>query len=312
MNTPVALIIFNRPKLARRVFERIRKARPPELLVISDGPRIGHHGDRARVEECRALIDQNVDWPCTVRCNYAGRNLGCRDRVRTGLDWVFDQVGQAIILEDDCLPDPSFFGFCEELLARYRDDERVMNIGGTNFIAPYFRPPASYWFSHHAWTWGWATWRRAWRHYDFDMDSWGERQPALRASFGSRWERQYWITTFDHARRNPREVDCWDFQWNYTCRSLGGLSILPRENLVENLGFDGGGTHQFGDAGRRLRLSAQSVGVLNHPQRIEASSYADDLWTRVYAGEPLGIVNNFKARIRVSRDLFSAQFPPDP
>ncbi|HEY8900389.1 MAG TPA: hypothetical protein VIM61_08250 [Chthoniobacterales bacterium] len=305
MKTPVVLIIFNRPTLTRCVFERVRAARPPKLLIVSDGARATHPGEPSLVEECRSIVEKGVDWPCEVLTNYAGSNMGCMDRIRSGIDWAFGLVEEAVILEDDCLADPSFFEFCDDMLERYRDDERVMNIGGTNFIAPYHRPRTSYWFSRHPWTWGWATWRRAWRHNDFEMATWDERQDALRRSFASNWEAQYWLSTFEQARRNLRETNCWDFQWNYTCRSLGGVAVVPTNNLVENLGFCGGGTHEFVDM-ERLVVPTQPLGALEHPSRISVDAYADDLWTRVYAGVPISVLNNLKARIRVGRDLFGA------
>ncbi len=299
METPVVFIVFSRPEVTAQVFARIRSARPARLHVICDGPRPHKPDDAAKVAAVRAIIDRGVDWPCHLVRDYSEHNLGCRDRIATGLNRVFEQVEEAIILEDDCLPDPSFFGFCGELLARYRHDERVLHIGGTNLAAGHIRTSDSYWFTHHAWIWGWATWRRAWRRYDFTMRTWDERRAALHASFASPWERQYWLSTWEPVRRDPVAANTWGFPWMYTVRALGGLSILPTRNLVENLGFGVDSTHTHADVAR-LRTPTAATGALRHPARLTVSRYRDELITRVYAGAPVGFVANLRARLRLA------------
>ena len=162
MNTPIVFIVFNRPELTRRVFASIREARPSKLLVVCDGPRSGRPDDREKVAAVRQVIANGVDWPCDVRREYSESNLGCRERVVSGLNWVFALVEEAIVLEDDCLPDASFFAFAEEMLARYRNDPRVLHIGGNNFTSDKYHLSHSYAFSRYGHIWGWATWRRAW------------------------------------------------------------------------------------------------------------------------------------------------------
>ncbi|MFT3782543.1 MAG: glycosyltransferase family A protein [Nibricoccus sp.] len=301
MQSPVVMIVFNRPDLARRVFERVRAARPPKLIVVCDGPRASKPTDAERVAAVRDIFER-IDWPCDVIREYADSNLGCMDRVHTGINRAFAEVEEAVILEDDCLPDPSFFRFCDEMLQRFRDDPRVMNVGGTNFLAPYVDTSDSYWFSRHPWTWGWATWRRAWDLYDFHYNDWETGQSALRASYASAWERQYWISTLDAARRNPRAANTWDFQWNFTCRINGGLSIVPRNNLVSNLGFGSDPTHTAGDMSR-LAVETQPLEFpLQHPEGIEVDRYRDELLTRVYAGEKITVLNNLESRIRLTAE----------
>nr|MBA3765731.1 glycosyltransferase family 2 protein [Acidobacteriota bacterium] len=175
MNVPVALIIFNRADTTARVLAEIAKARPSKLLVIADGPRADHPDDAEKCLAARAAIDR-VNWDCEVLTNYSEVNLGCGARPSSGLDWVFENVAEAIILEDDCLPHPTFFPFCAELLERHRDDERVMMISGDNFQFGRKRTQYSYYFSRYTHTWGWATWRRAWRYFDREIKLW----PALR------------------------------------------------------------------------------------------------------------------------------------
>ena len=307
MQTPVVMVVFNRPELVRRVFERVRAARPPKLLVVCDGPRASRATDSERVADVRKIFETAVDWPCEVIREYAEKNIGCMDRIHSGLNRAFALFEEAVILEDDCLPEPSFFSFCDEMLARYRDDKRVMNIAGTNFVADHYQSSSSYWFSHHPWTWGWASWRRAWQHNDFYLSGWDAHQTELRASFASRWERQYWISTFEHARRDLRATDCWDFQWNFSCRINDGMSVVPRYNLIENLGFISDSTHTAGDMSRLAVRTRPLDFPLQHPKKITVNRYADDLLTRVYAGDPINITNNLKARVRLFSDRFKGQ-----
>ena len=171
LTKPVVLIIFNRPKLTEVVFQAIREAKPPKLFLVADGPRPNRPDDIPRCAAARKVVEK-VDWDCEVLRNYADENMGCGCRPASGITWVFSQVEEAIILEDDCVPSPSFFPFCQELLDRYRTDERVMHIGGMNWQSGHRRSPFSYFFSKYPQCWGWATWRRAWAHYDFTMRYW--------------------------------------------------------------------------------------------------------------------------------------------
>lgn len=299
MRTPVLFLVFNRPALTAQVFERLRAARPRTLLVVADGPRADRPEDAANVRAVRDLIARGVDWPCDLRTNFSPENLGCRDRVATGITWAFSQVEEAIILEDDCRPDPSFFGFCETLLDRYRDDPRVMHIGGTNFAARHAGPASGYRYSRHAWVWGWATWRRAWQHYDFDMATWDARQRELRASFASGWERDYWLPIYDHARRHAAAVNTWDYAWHFTCRSRGGHAIVPARNLVENLGFGEDHTHTPA-ALRRLHRPAEAAGPIPPPPHVRPTPHFDELWTRVYRNDPFNLRNDFASWVRTT------------
>jgi hypothetical protein len=222
MNTAVVLLVFNRPHLTERV---------------SDAPRPNRPGEAERCEAVRAIIDR-VDWDCTVLKNYADVNLGCKRRIASGLDWVFEQVEEAIILEDDCLPDPSFFPFCEALLEYYRDDTRVMTISGNNFQFGRPQPFFDYYFSRYTLIWGWATWRRAWQKFDFNMKHWQQLRDHkwLDSILDDAWSVRYWTDLFNQVEQG--EFDTWDVAWTYSCWSQNGLSIVPSSNLVSNIGFD--------------------------------------------------------------------------
>src|SRR5688500_1827095 len=169
LNVTVLLVIFNRPDTTRLVFEAIRNARPRRLYVAADGPRPGVAADNANCQEARKIID-SVDWQCEVKTLFREKNLNCGVAPSSAFTWFFQHEEEGIILEDDCLPSQSFFWFCQELLERYRNDTRVMHIGGNNFLNGWQKDKDySYYFSRSGHIWGWATWRRAWKHFDFDI-----------------------------------------------------------------------------------------------------------------------------------------------
>jgi len=248
LTTPVAFIIFNRPDTTERVFAEIAKAKPTKLLVIGDGARVNRPEEAEKVAAARAII-QRVDWECEVLTNFSEVNLGCKRRVSSGIDWVFEQVEEAIILEDDCLPDPSFFCFCQELLERYRHDQRIGLISGDNFQFGRRRNDDSYYFSKYVHIWGWATWRDRWAgSYDVTMAKWPRiRDEAwLTDIVGNAHEADFWSKVFERVHRG--EIDTWDYQWVFANWVEGRLTILPAMNLISNIGFDANATHTTGDS----------------------------------------------------------------
>ncbi|MBK8640040.1 MAG: glycosyltransferase family 2 protein [Chromatiaceae bacterium] len=271
--TAIAYIVFNRPEHTRTTFAAIRAEQPALLFIIADGPRPNNSADAVRCEEVRQIVEE-VDWPCEVKHNYADRNLGCKARVSSGLDWVFSHVDQAIILEDDCLPHPDFFGFCDTLLHRYVDDERVWAITGDNFQSGQRRGNAAYYFSKYPHCWGWATWRRAWRHYDGDLSFW----PSWRQTQAWAWsapdlvERRYWEGIFDRMARN--EIDTWDYPWTASVWFGGGLTATPNVNLVSNIGFGPDATHTAA-AVHQDGLPSARLGPLTHPKQVRQNLAAD-------------------------------------
>jgi hypothetical protein len=275
MQTAVALILFRRPELTAQVFERIREAHPPKLFLIADGPRPGNAEDARLCAEARAVVDR-VDWPCDVVRDFAETNLGLKRRIPSGLNRVFDQVTEAIILEDDCLPHPSFFPYCEELLARYRDDERIVHISGSQLLP---RPPAdySYHFSRGPDIWGWATWRRAWRLFDVELSDWhaltkSERKKLLGEMFEEEDEQRHWRFVWD----NSSKIDNWDAQWSYVALSRGRLCISPARNLISNVGFGGEATNATDDPLGIARRPLEGISFpLEHPPEVRRNVAAD-------------------------------------
>ncbi len=274
MTPPVVFLIFNRPAVTARVFEAIRQARPRQLLVVADGPRTDRPGE---AELCAATrrIAETVDWPCELLTDYSERNLGCGRRISSGIAWAFGQVEDAVFLEDDCLPDPSFFPFCAEMLARYRDDDRVMLVSGDNFHGGRRRGEADYFFSRYHHIWGWASWRRAWRHYDFAMAGW----PALRKAgwlenlVADRVMQDYWRECFDSVAEG--RLDTWDYQWLFSAWTKGGLAITPQVNLISNIGFGADATHTTRVDRRLLPPLGQLAFPLRHPSSVAIHAEAD-------------------------------------
>lgn len=273
MDTAVAFFIFNRPEHASRVFAEIAKARPRTLLVVADGPRAGRAGEAELCARAREVLAQ-VDWDCRLLTNLAPNNLGCGARVSSGLDWVFAQVEEAIILEDDCLPHPEFFPFCEALLARYRSEERVMMISGVN-VQPGPRNEASYYFGRFCGCWGWATWRRAWRHYDFAMTAYPDfvAQGRIGGILPDAATQRRWLAIFDRVRAG--KIDTWDYQWVFAVWARDGVSAMPNVNLVSNIGFGRGATHTTNPRGAFANLPTAALGTLRHPAVIAPDAAAD-------------------------------------
>lgn len=266
LKTPVALIIFNRPDTTERVFAEIAKAKPPKLLVIGDGARVNRAGEAEKVAAARAIITR-VDWECEVLTNYSEVNLGCKRRVSSGIDWVFEQVEEAIILEDDCLPHPDFFQFCEMMLGRYLLDTRIMMICGTNYLQNIPTIAESYFFSNYYPIWGWATWRRAWALYRVDMKAWEsfDKKKQLHWIFGRKEIAHYYENMFQLI---DDDLEFWDIQWWFACIFQHGLAIVPRTNLITNIGVSGTHTQTQGDFFTNMPTYSLDMDNIIHPEYV--------------------------------------------
>jgi hypothetical protein len=276
LSTPVVFMVFNRPDCTARSLAAIRAAQPPRLYVVADGPRADRDGEATLCAEVRTLVERAIDWPCEVIRDYAPTNLGCARRVASGLDVVFAREPEAIVIEDDCVAEPTFFRYCEELLAHYRDESRIFVISGTNQQYREFDCAESYFFSRYNHCWGWATWARAWRHFDFAMTDWPEfgRSGRLAQFFQDTRLEAQWTQIFDEVAAG--RVDSWGYRWVFACWRHGALSVLPRLPLVKNIGFDARATHT-----RKVRRELKDLTTvpmafpLVHPLRIERNAEAD-------------------------------------
>jgi len=278
IEVPVLLLIFNRPDTVAKVINALRQIKPKHLYVAADGSRTGRPEEKEKTEAARKAATA-IDWPCEVKTLFREDNLGCRRSVSGAIDWFFENVEEGIILEDDCVPDPGYFRFAQELLARYRDDNRVMVIGASHFQGEAHQPPHSYYFSRNNHCWGWASWRRAWQLYDRDMSLW----PALRESDwllgignGSRSFKRYWTEIFDRAHAG--KIDSWAYRWTFSCWAQNGLSILPSKNLVNNIGFENDATHTAGANKWGLELEQMKLPLVHPPcmaRDVEADEWSD-------------------------------------
>ena len=285
LETPILFCIYNRPELTAQVFSAIAQQRPKRLLIAADGPKPEKPGDGERVRATRQIVER-VDWPCDVETDFSFENLGCKSRMSSGIDWAFQRSERLIILEDDCLPTPEFFPFCETLLERYSDDDRVMMISGDNFQQEP-RGDASYYFSKWSHIWGWASWRRAWALYDVEMKTWPQvrQQELLRAVCENDFEFEHWKKTFD--QQYAGKIDTWDYAWAYSCWTNNGLTILPQKNLVSNLGFGPDATHTTDTASPLQRLPVGQLGTLSHPTVMARNQLADlDTLNRYFLPQP--------------------------
>ena len=275
MRSPVLFLIFNRPAPTHRVFAAIRAARPPRLYIAADGARANRPGEQQLCEMTRQVAS-NVDWPCAVNTLFRDKNLGCKHAVSGAIDWFFGHEPEGVILEDDCLPNPTFFPFCDELLEKYRLDERIAMISGDNFQFGQRFGPSSYYFTRYCHIWGWASWRRSWLHYQRDADCW----PHFRSTGGLRRLRdmrlpeiRHWSKVFAdiHAGR----IDTWDYQVNLMAWSQGMVSIAPQTNLVENIGFGTDATHTIKNTALANLPAMPMVFPLQHPISPEICVPAD-------------------------------------
>lgn len=275
MKTPVVLIIFNRPHHTEKVFEVIRQAQPSKLLVIADGPRPNRPEDKEKCASARAIIER-VDWECQVFKNYSDINLGCDPRIIDGLNWVFDTVEEAIILEDDCIPHPTFFTYCEELLDRYRHDQRVMNISGQNVLFGRKRTDYSYYFSRFTLCWGWATWRRSWQYFDVNLKLWPE---VLDKRFMKDiLEDPYAVKVWERTAQMLYDgrLTGWDFKWMFSCWLQNGLCLISDRNLITNIGYGAEATHIHDETDPYIKMAIEAMDFpLKHPPFILRDLEAD-------------------------------------
>lgn len=263
----VAIIVFNRPDVVRQLVARLADLRPKTLFVISDGARPHKSGEAELVDVVRKQI-AGVSWPCEIFTDYAPENLGCRRRVVSGLNWVFAHVEEAIILEDDCLPTPSFMGYAAELLERFRDDSRIGSVCGSLSVPSIPPIDGDYFFSRYNLFTGWATWRRAWRLYDDDMlpVADGSVDDILAATFEQQRARWYWRYVL--RRTHAGMIDSWGYRWMLSCWANSMMAAFSRSTLVENVGFGDDATNTRGQAWYFRQRIGELPAPLSHPRYV--------------------------------------------
>lgn len=302
----VLYIVFNRPDLVKKSLSAIREARPDRLYISADGPRTNRPDDNKLCADVRDVIEQEVNWDCTVYKRYQDENLGCGLAVSSALDWFFSNEEEGVILEDDCLPHLSFFKFCDVLLEKYRDDKHIFQISGSNWQKGKKRGKGDYYFSHLSSVWGWATWRDRWNMYHYDISSqdelWRRVSNNLDVITCSSEEKEYHLKCFERTAKG--EIDTWDYQWRFLMISKKGLNIVPNFNLVSNVGHRADGTHTTNEDHWRADLPIQSIDFpLRHPLKIKANKKADK-----FLADSIWVPSKEKTKVSLLNNLFRKAF----
>ena len=283
-STPILFNIFNRPEPTRKVLEAIRQQQPAKLYIHADGPRMGHPTDADNVEACKAIISELIDWPCDLQLFYETENKGCGHGPADAITWFFENEEQGIILEDDCLPHPDFFRFAEEMLERYKDDARITSIAGSNFQDGKKRGKASYYFSNHNRIWGWATWRRVWKQYDYYLSIETDQSicSLIDQYFSRGRDRKYWKRVLYNVQNNQLNDSCWDYQFMYLQWKLNGMTITPNVNLVSNIGDGSDATHTNWVNNPNLNRKVTSLYPIVYTDEVRISTAADNYYMDKY------------------------------
>jgi hypothetical protein len=274
MKTAILLMIFNRPQTTEKVFQAIREAKPPKLYVAADGYRKNKQGEREKCEEARRIATQ-VDWDCEVKTLFRDENLGCGKAVSNAVSWFFQNEEEGIVLEDDVLPHPDFFPYCEELLEKYRNVDDIKFISGRNYLFGEKVNDDSYYFSAFNHVWGWAGWRKTWAIYDFTLRDKVEKEfeKAIRFYFDDINAIRFWKIMFKKMKYG--RIDTWDYQLTISLWFDRALSIVPNTNLVQNIGFDADATHTKKANLRVSEYKGDYIFPLKHPDTIVQSRKAD-------------------------------------
>jgi hypothetical protein len=277
--TGILFIVFNRPDFTKEVFETLKVLKPERLYIASDGPRSHVKDDAVKVENTREYLLSNIDWDCDVKTLFRKENMGCGKNVKLAIDWFFENEDNGIILEDDCVPVPSFFQFCEELLDKYADDDRVGMISGANHLTNYYDLEDSYLFSKSFTSWGWATWRRAWKFMDHDM-TWLEsnKMPIIKNISYSRISHSHWKNAIYKVEN--KLADAWDYQWYFSMSGQNQLCIFPQKNLICNIGWGDDATHTIGK-GKQSYTNVDDINFpLKHPEFVMPDRKYDSIFER--------------------------------
>lgn len=287
MTTPVLFMIFNRPDTTERVFEAIRAARPERLYVAADGPRAERGDEEAELcRRTREVVLSRIDWPCAVKTLFQDQNLGCGMAPYTAMQWFFEHEPEGIILEDDCLPHPDFFGYCTEMLEKYRDNPRIKVVAGTNHDFYQKSTNESYYFSVYPHIWGWAAWRKTWEGYRFDLTnvSHCKLEKALRRNFDTFQERMMWRYMYLHMRyellKNGNRISFWDYQLTMALWQNNALNIIPNRAMIQNIGFGQGATHTIAEDSQTTNRPPESILPLVHPTQIVRNKEYDLLYVQ--------------------------------
>lgn len=300
--TPVLFITFNRLDTTRQVFEAIRAVQPETLYLFSDAGREGKPEEQQQVVEVRKWLLEQINWPCKINTLFLQENMGPRYAIGHAVNWMFEQQVRGIVLEHDCLPDSTFFSFCEQMLERYNDHEKVMHITGNNFLFDRIKVEGSYYFSNLSNpTWGWATWKRAWKFYNPDMPEF----PLFLSENGfDRFVRSTRVKRYYkeiYTRLFEGEIFTWDYQWSFAIWRRKGLCITPASNLVSNIGYGVKAIHTSDVNDQFAFIPISSIQAIAHPSDMDVNSNADNFVLEQVIRPP------FLKRIRLLKKIFKMQ-----
>ena len=270
----VLFLIFNLPDTTKTVFEQIRMAKPPKLYIAADGPRCNYPADHELCSKAREIALQ-IDWNCELKTNFRTENAGCKEGVSAAITWFFEHEDEGIILEDDCVPANSFFKFCDTLLEKYRSDERVRHITGCNLQRGQKWGSGSYYFSHMTHVWGWAGWKRVWKDYDKKLAKFDREEMAarLRNIFDDTFVVESYEKIFDEVKAG--KINAWGYQLDFTNFFNYGLTAIPNENLISNIGFRADATHTLDANSIYADIPVQEMDEIVHPETMQAEKQAE-------------------------------------
>ena len=317
IDLPVLLIFFARPTTLAKVFEKVKKARPSKLFLACDGPREGNKTDAENIEKCKKIVE-DIDWECEVYKDYSEKNIGCGMRPQTAITWALNIVDRIVVLEDDCVPNDTFFPYMAELLERYKDDERIGMISGLNHLKEWDCGGKSYCFTKTGAIWGWATWRRVWKHYDYSLSA--VEDPHLiklikndiRSKTAKKTRINRWLTV-NKKIKGGVNLSYWDVQFGFLKNCYSYLAVVPKNNLICNIGVGEGSTHAIElninkwKVGRLHFIPTKDIEIpLQHPNYIvcdyEYDKIVDDTWLnqsytkRIYGKAKRGLKKIFKIK----------------
>jgi hypothetical protein len=280
LKTAVLFLVFNRLETTQQVFQSIRQAKPPRLYIAADGPRDNKDGEHERVKAVREYIIQNIDWDCKIMTLFRDQNLGCKYAVSEAISWFFKNEDRGIILEDDCLPSQSFFWYCEELLLKYNYDDSIYLVSADSRGSDHICLSEDYAFCKYPLIWGWASWARVWKNYDAELEDWPKQKLVLPASISTYQPTViFWTQIFQ--RMYDKEIDTWDYQFSYLMLKNRGKCIVPKFNLVSNIGFGDYATHTLDKKSKDANRKRYDINIpLSHSPTIESETRINEYFDR--------------------------------
>lgn len=290
---PVLFVIFNRPELTIETFKVIKKYQPTDLYIAADGARKWKNGEKEKCDYTRKVILEQIDWECNVHKLFREENVGCGLSVSGGISWMFESEDYGIVIEDDCSPSLDFFLLCENLLPRYKDCENIMQINGFNPVAT-AEAGSGYSFSRYPKIWGWATWKRAWAHFDISMKEWESYRKSNRLSkqfpFWERWIHQYVWDKYYKELQKVKSPRTWGIQWSVSIFSRDGLCIVPDTNLVVNTGegIEATNCDVADPLVSRCKLG-KFIFPVRHPERIELDVQINEMDSDFYMKRKISV-----------------------